>query len=369
MAGPFHHDVRGDAQGQSIDDEGAATGMGADELPLGLDLVGADVTLVGGDADFLIDAGELAQLLDVAVHCLVGVVRKGLVVLEGGVLVFLQNIPGNLVQFDGNAVRCLDGRDLDVVALDVAAAKVVDVGVPEAREAAEQEDVPDRIQVGLGFGEFQVADAGDLLFGKINNLPLRNLQGRVELLIVQVGVVASVGCPVEKPAKVAQLLLNGGVLQAHQVFLVIVLPVSLLFTGGPELLAVAHIRDELRKGGFRQVRKLDVLLEGGQIDAHRLHLLEGGLRPGVLLAALLQEHIIDLEEVVLLGLALLLGFRCRLLRDGSVQPVLILLLKLRRRRDLVNGLEEHKGGVHLVLDVPKLIVDGQGGLALWSLVS
>jgi len=40
--------------------------MGADELPLGLDLVGADVSLVGGDADFLIDAGELAQLLDVA---------------------------------------------------------------------------------------------------------------------------------------------------------------------------------------------------------------------------------------------------------------------------------------------------------------
>ena len=137
MAGPFHHDVRRDAEGEGIDDKGAAAGVSADELPLGLDLVGADVALVGGDANLFIDAGELAQLLDVAVHCLVGIVRKGLVVLEGGVLVFLQNIPGDLVQFDGDAVCRLDGRDLDVVALDVAAAKIVDVGVPEAGEAAE----------------------------------------------------------------------------------------------------------------------------------------------------------------------------------------------------------------------------------------
>ena len=57
MAGPLHHDVRGDAQGQCVDDEGAAAGVGADQFPLGLDLVGSDVTLVGGDADLLIDTG------------------------------------------------------------------------------------------------------------------------------------------------------------------------------------------------------------------------------------------------------------------------------------------------------------------------
>ena len=119
-----------------------------------MDLVGTDVALVGGDADFLIDTGELTQLLDVAVHSLVGVVRQGLVVLEWGVLVFIKNGLGNLVQFDGDAVRRLDGRDLDVVALDIASSEVVDIGVPEAGEAAEEEDVPDGIQVGLGFGEF-----------------------------------------------------------------------------------------------------------------------------------------------------------------------------------------------------------------------
>ena len=60
MAGPFHHDVRGDAEGEGVDDESAATGMGADQLPLGLDLVGSDVALVGGNTDLLIDTGQLA---------------------------------------------------------------------------------------------------------------------------------------------------------------------------------------------------------------------------------------------------------------------------------------------------------------------
>ena len=45
--------------------------MGADQFPLRLDLVGADVALVGGDADLLIDTSEFAQLLDAAVHRLV----------------------------------------------------------------------------------------------------------------------------------------------------------------------------------------------------------------------------------------------------------------------------------------------------------
>ena len=51
MAGPLHHDVGRDAQGQGVDDEGAAACVGADQFPLGLDLVGSDVALVGGDAD------------------------------------------------------------------------------------------------------------------------------------------------------------------------------------------------------------------------------------------------------------------------------------------------------------------------------
>ncbi len=368
MAGPFHHNVRGDAEGQGVDDKGAAASVGADQLPLGLDLIGADVALVGGDADLLIDTGQLAQFFDVAVHRLIRVVRQGLVVLEGGVLVFLQNIPGNLVQFDGDAVRCLDGRDLDVVALDVAAAKVVDVGVPETGEAAEHEDVPDRIQVGLGLGEFQVTDAGDFLLGEIDDLPLRHLQGRVEFLIVQVGVVSPVGRPVQEPAEIAQLLLDGGVLQAHQILLIIIISFSLLFPGSAKLLAVAHIRDEFRQGGFRQVGELDVLLESGQIDTHRLHLLEGSFRPGVLFAAFFQEHIIGLEEVRLFWLALLLRLRSRSLRNSTVQTGLVPFLNLLLGRNDIVTFEKLEGRFHLLPTIPERGVNLKCGLSSRALI-
>ena len=49
VTGPFHDDIGRDAHGEGIDDKGAATGVGADQFPLGLDLVSVDVALVGGD--------------------------------------------------------------------------------------------------------------------------------------------------------------------------------------------------------------------------------------------------------------------------------------------------------------------------------
>ena len=85
MACPFHHDVRRDAQGKGCDDESATSGVGADEFPLGMDFIGADVALVGCNADFLIDAGESAQFLDVPVHRLVCVVWQGHVIIERGI--------------------------------------------------------------------------------------------------------------------------------------------------------------------------------------------------------------------------------------------------------------------------------------------
>ena len=38
-----------------------------------------------------------------------------------------------------------------MVAFDIAAAEVVDVGVPDAEEAAEEKDVPEGIQVSRAF--------------------------------------------------------------------------------------------------------------------------------------------------------------------------------------------------------------------------
>ena len=60
VAGPFHHNVRRDAQRQGVDDESTAAGVGSDQFPFGMDLVLADVALVGRDADFLVDPGEPA---------------------------------------------------------------------------------------------------------------------------------------------------------------------------------------------------------------------------------------------------------------------------------------------------------------------
>ncbi len=368
MAGPFHDDVGGDAHGEGVDDEGAAASVGADEFPLGLDLVGADVALVGCDADLLVDTGQTAEFLDVAVHRLVGVVRQGFAVLEGSVFVFLQDGLGDLVQFDRNAVRRLDGRDLDVVALDIAAAEVVDVGVPEAGEATEEEDVPDGIQVGLGLGEFQVPDTGDLILCQIDDLTLRHFERRAEFLIIQIGIVAPVGRPVQEPAEIAQLLLDGGVLQAHQILLIIIISFSLLFPGSAKLLAVAHIRDEFRQGGFRQVGELDVLLESGQIDTHRLHLLEGSFRPGVLFAAFFQEHIIGLEEVRLFWLALLLRLRSRSLRNSTVQTGLVPFLNLLLGRNDIVTFEKLEGRFHLLPTIPERGVNLKCGLSSRALI-
>ena len=60
VAGPFHHDVRRDAEGEGVDDEGAAAGVGADEFPFRMNLILALIALVGCDSDFLINAGKFA---------------------------------------------------------------------------------------------------------------------------------------------------------------------------------------------------------------------------------------------------------------------------------------------------------------------
>ena len=90
--------------------------MGSNQFPLWMDLVSTYVAFVGRDADLLIDAGEFAQILNIAVHRLIGIVRQGLVVLERRVLVFLQNCLCNVVKFDGYTICRLDGRNLNMAA-------------------------------------------------------------------------------------------------------------------------------------------------------------------------------------------------------------------------------------------------------------
>ena len=57
VASPFHHDIRRDAEGEGVDDEGAAAGVGADEFPFRMNLILALIAFVGRDSDFLVNAG------------------------------------------------------------------------------------------------------------------------------------------------------------------------------------------------------------------------------------------------------------------------------------------------------------------------
>ena len=152
--------------------------MGADERPFGMDRIGPHVALVGSDADRVVDFGQLAKFLKAAVHGLVGERRKGFVVLEWDVLVLFKDGLCNVVQFDGHTVNCFYGGHVYVVPFDVAAAKVVGIGVPQAGETAEKEDVPDGLQ--LGTDQVKVSDSLHLIFGKEENGVLRLLERGLE---------------------------------------------------------------------------------------------------------------------------------------------------------------------------------------------
>ncbi len=57
MAGPLHYDIRRDAEGEGVDDEGAAAGVGANEFPFRMNFILALIAFVGCDSDFLVNAG------------------------------------------------------------------------------------------------------------------------------------------------------------------------------------------------------------------------------------------------------------------------------------------------------------------------
>ena len=73
---------------------------------------------------------------------------------------------------------------------------------------------------------------------------MSHLQGRFEGLICKVGIVPSFGRPVQIPAKVSKFFLDGGILQAGDVIVVILFPIAFLLTGCPEGFVVSQISNE-----------------------------------------------------------------------------------------------------------------------------
>ena len=97
MTGPLHYDIWRNAQRKAIHDEGPTSGMSAYEFPLLLDLVFPLVPLVGRDSDLLVDACEFTKILQMPVHGLVLDDGENSVVGKGIILVFAEDIPGDVI--------------------------------------------------------------------------------------------------------------------------------------------------------------------------------------------------------------------------------------------------------------------------------
>ena len=148
MAGPFHHDLGRDAGGQCEADEAAAAGVRADLCPLGEHLGFAAAIAVAGFGDRLVEAAQLAEILQVLVHLLVGDDGQHVVARQVGI--FGQDGLRHGVEVDVQAVVGLLGGEVHHVAIDVGAAELGHVGVAKACEGAEAEHVAGLLK-GAGF--------------------------------------------------------------------------------------------------------------------------------------------------------------------------------------------------------------------------
>ena len=120
MSGPFHYDARWYTSGEGVDDEGTAPCVGSDQFPLFGDFVDSLMTFICGDSDLFIYFSHFAQLLEISVHCLIGIEWEYQVVSlvwYGSIL--LNDRSHHVVNLNLDAVSCLDRCDFDVIILDV----------------------------------------------------------------------------------------------------------------------------------------------------------------------------------------------------------------------------------------------------------
>ena len=104
VAGPLHQHLRRDAAGEGETDEGTPGGMGTYQVALGGSLFHTFPTLVVNLGDGRIEAYQLTEVLQIAVHQLIGQHRQCTVIREVAMLVLLQDLLGELVKIDGKAV-------------------------------------------------------------------------------------------------------------------------------------------------------------------------------------------------------------------------------------------------------------------------
>ena len=186
--------------------------MGSNKFSLWLDFINTLLSPEVGLAHHLIDTGELAKFMQAFIHLLIGNDRQCLVLFKGYAAVSVQNALALLIQLYAQGIIGLDGRDINMVLMDVTAAKIEHVGIAKACATLEKEDIPDSLQVLPVFWRHIFLQFFKLVPGEENHPVMCLLQLRTECLEV-VHVMETLGKrPTKEPSEEIELFVNRSVL-------------------------------------------------------------------------------------------------------------------------------------------------------------
>ncbi len=208
--------------------------MGADEFVFRVGLLDSLAFAEAHLGYHRIEAAKLAEILEVLVHLLVADDGESRVADVGMAVVFVEDFLGEFVQIDGKAVIGLLRGDVHRVADDVGAFERGHIGVTQAGEGAEAEEVAglgeaagifDNLDVFLAgggvqghalavAGDFKVVEVQQFFLGEEDDRFLQHLELRSELTDLALVAVALADGPVQKPFEVVELLLDSLLLQA-----------------------------------------------------------------------------------------------------------------------------------------------------------
>ena len=184
------------------------------------------------------------------------------------ILVFVKYRLAVIVQFYDKVVGGLYGGDFYTPVPDVAFLQVVNVRIAEARETAEQKNVPYPFEILLGRGYLAISQFVQFFPCKEYDFLLGTFQSWIEAFVGIVHAIPFLGTPAEKPFQVGYLFHSGRVAQAFHV------------------LKEIHVTCQL---GFVQCLESKFLVELFKMFPYCGKFFIGGVRPAVLCTALLDE--------------------------------------------------------------------------------
>lgn len=249
---------------------------------------------VAGPGDGLVEAGQLAKVLQVPVHQLIGKYRQRPATRELLVFVLIQDGLGKTIQVDGQPVIGLDRSNVHCIALDVRALKVGQVRVTERGEGTEAETVPGldktagilhllrvllpvhigQLHLGAVSGHLKMVQVQQFFLGQEDDGLLQHLElGPVALDRVLLSVSLTQR-PVQEPAEIVEVLLDTLLLQA----------------------LIPEEDHPLVDAGLVEVLELHVRVELLHMVRERLPYLQGGIGPAVGCALLVLEFFQAVEE-------------------------------------------------------------------------